>query len=107
VRRTSGSASGWGSSNVSVLFCDRKGDAKAGRLPLKPVEEILEPSDVATVGEGGHCEGQVVHIGNHQTPRDAEVQLRNVEKKEEWGDRRALGASDVDWGLGPWCPWED
>jgi len=30
------------------------------------------------------------------------MQWRNVEKKEERGDRGALGGSDVDWGLDPW-----
>jgi len=88
-------------------FRDRKGDAQAGRLPFKLVEEILEPSDVATIGEGSHCEGEVGHIRDHQTPRDPEVQWRNVEKKEERGDWGALGGSDVDWGWGPWCPLEN
>jgi len=86
---------------------DRKGDAKAGRLSLEPVEEILEPSDVATIGEGSYCKGEVVHIRDHQTPRDPEVQWRNVEKKEEREDRRALGGSDIDWGWGSWRPLED
>jgi len=31
----------------------------------------------------------------------------NVEKKEECGDRRALGGTDVDGGWGPWGPLED
>jgi len=35
------------------------------------------------------------------------VQWRDVEQKEEWGDWRALGGSDVDWGWGPWCPLEN
>jgi len=35
------------------------------------------------------------------------VQWRNVEKKEERGDRGALGGTDVDWGWGPWRPLEN
>jgi len=35
------------------------------------------------------------------------MKWRNVEKKEEWGDRRALGGTDVDGGWGPWGPLED
>jgi len=54
-------------------FCDRKGDTQAGCLSFKPGEEILEPADVATVGKGGHCEGEVVHVRDHQTPRDREM----------------------------------
>jgi len=46
-------------------LCDRKGDAQAGRFSFKPVEQILELSDVSTVGKGGHCEGEVVHIRDH------------------------------------------
>jgi len=54
-------------------FCDQKRDAQAGRLSFKPVEEILEPADVATIGKGSHHEGEVVHIRDHQTPRDPEM----------------------------------
>jgi len=35
------------------------------------------------------------------------MQWRNVEKEEEWGDRRALGGADVDSSRGPWCPLEN
>ena len=88
-------------------LCDRKRDAQAGRLLFQPVEEILEPSDVATVGEGSYCEGEVVHVRDHQTPRDPEMQWRHVEEKEERGDRRPLGGSDIDWGWGSWRPLEN
>jgi len=88
-------------------FPDRKGDAGAGRLSFKSTEEVLEPSDVATIGEGSYCEGEVVHIRDHQAPRDPEMQWGNVEMAEKWGDRRALGGSDVDRGWGSWCPLEN
>jgi len=71
-------------------FCYRKGDAQAGRLSFKLVEQILEPADITTVGDGSHCEGEVVHVRYHQAPRDPEVQWRNVENEEERGDWRAL-----------------
>jgi len=67
----------------------------------------MEPADVAAIGEGCYCEGEVVHIQDHQTPRDTEVQRRNVEEKEERGDRRPLGRTYVDRGWGPWGPLED
>jgi len=70
-----------------LRFCDRKGDAQAGRLSFKLLEEFLEPADVATVGEGGYCEGEVVHIRDHQTPRDPEMQWSHVEEEKERGDR--------------------
>ena len=62
-------------------LCNRKRDAQAGRLSFKLLEEFLEPADVATIGEGGYCEGEVVHIRDHQTPRDPEMQWCNVEEK--------------------------
>jgi len=64
-------------------LCYRKGDAHTGPLSLKLLEEFLEPADVASVCEGGYCEGEVVHVRDYQTPRDPEMQRRHVEKKEE------------------------
>jgi len=59
------------------------------------------------VGEGGYCKGEVVHIQDHQAPRDPELQWCHVEQKEERGDRGALGGAYVDRGRGPWGPLED
>jgi len=67
-------------------FCYRKGDAQAGRLSFELLEEFLEPADVATIGDGGYREGEVVHIRDHQAPRDPEVQWRHGEEKEERSD---------------------
>ena len=75
-----------GSPVYQFRFCYRKGDAPAGRRSFKPLEEFLDPVDVATVGEGGYCEGEVVHIRDQQTPRDPEMQWLHIEKKEERGD---------------------
>jgi len=69
-----------------LCLCDGKGDAQAVRLSFKLLEELLEPADVARIGEGGYCECEVVLILDHQTPRDPEVQWHHVEEKEEWGD---------------------
>jgi len=81
------SGSGWGSCSVSVPFSRLKRRRPAGHLSFKPLEEFLDPADVATVGEGCYSEGEVVHIREHQTPRDPETQWQHVEKKEELGDR--------------------
>jgi len=69
-----------------LCLCD-EGDAQAGRLFLKFLEALLEPADVATIGEGGYCESEVVHIRDHQTTRDPKVQWRHIEEEEERGDR--------------------
>jgi len=69
-----------------LCLCDRKGDAQARGLSFKLLEELLEPADVARIGEGGYCECEVVHVRDHQTPRDPAVQCRHVEEKEEGGD---------------------
>jgi len=79
-----------------LCLCDRKGDAQAGRLSFNLLEEFLESAHVATIGEGGYCECKVVHVRDHQTPRDPEVQWGHVEEEEERGDWRALGGTDVD-----------
>jgi len=108
MKHTLVSAFGWGSSSVSAVFKQpKKGDAETGRLSFKPLEEFLDPADVATVREGGYCKAEVVHIRDHKTPRDPEMQRRHVEKKEERGDRSALGGADVGRGWGPWGPLED
>ena len=64
-------------------FClrHRERDAQGGRLSFQLLEELLEPADVATIGEGGYCEGEVVHLRDHQTPRDPEMLWRNVAEK--------------------------
>ena len=56
-----------------LCLCDRKGDAQEGRLSSQFFEELQEPADVATVGEGGYCKGEVVHIRDHQPAWDAEM----------------------------------
>jgi len=78
-----------------------------GRLPFQPIEEFLEPADVATVGEGGYCKGEVVHVRDHQAPRDPEEQWCHVEKEKKRGDQGALGGADVNGGRGPWGPLKD
>ena len=51
----------------------RKGDAQAGRISFQFLEELLESADVSAVGEGGHCEGEVIHVRDHQATRDPEM----------------------------------
>ena len=71
---------------ISSVFATEKGDTQTGCLPFKLLEELLEPANVATVRERGYCEGEVVHVRDHQSPGDPEMQWSHVEKKKERGD---------------------
>jgi len=59
-----------------------EGNAQAYRLGFKSIEDLLEASNVATIGEGGNSEGEVIHIRDQKTPRDTEMEGGDVEEKK-------------------------
>jgi len=52
---------------------DGERDTKAGCPGFELQEELLQVADIATVREGRDCEGEIVHVRDHQTLRDPEV----------------------------------
>ena len=76
-------------------------------MSFQLLEEFLVLADGSTVGKGGNCEGEVVHVRDHPTPGYPEMQQCQLEEEEEQGDRGTLGGADVDGCRGPWGPLKD
>jgi len=55
-------------------------------------------ADVTTVSAGSDDVGEIVHVPDHQTLRDPEMQGSYIEEQEEWGNCRALGGTNIDGG---------
>lgn len=58
---------------------DRKSNAQVVGPGFHSLKELLEVADIAMMREGGGCEGEVVHLRDHQTSRDPEVQRGHIE----------------------------
>jgi len=70
-------------------------------------EQPLEEADVPSVGNGGGSQGKVVHVGEHQAPRDPEVQGYHINEEKKRRDGRALGGPNVDRGRDAWSALEE
>ena len=61
----------------------------------------LNKLDISPVGQGGHCDNKVIHIGEYCTLFYHRVEWREVDDKKQRGDGGALGGADGYWGEGP------
>jgi len=56
-------------------------------------QEPLEAVDVSFVEVRYNCEAEVVHVREHDPPRDCYVEWGHVVEEEEGGDWGALGGT--------------
>ena len=78
-------------------FWDREGHAHAPASCGYDGKRFLQAACVAPIGGGGHCDREVVDVGDHEAFGDRCVEWGDVEKEEEGGDRGPLGGADGNW----------
>ena len=74
-------------------FWDGERDVKLQGSSGDTREEALQALYVGPVRRRCHCEGEVIHVRDHDACWDVEVEGGDINKKEEGGQRGALGGS--------------
>ena len=67
------------------------------RLAAKRLVVSLQKLDVSMVGQGGHCDNKVVHIGEDHTFFYYRVERGDVDNEEQQRDGGALGGAYIVW----------
>ena len=86
-----------GSAPVDELSLgDREGKAFWDRNAAEGAVVTLKELNVPPVGGGRHCDHEIINVGENQSPGDGGVERRNINNKQEGGDRGALGGTHGD-----------
>ena len=64
-------------------FRDREGDVQHRGPPGDVQETVLQSSYVGPIRRRCHCEGEIIHIRDHDARRDAEVEGSDVDEEEK------------------------